>query len=103
MEGVVMPNTVVTSTTNGILVVFNDDSSKAGGYNKIFYQKANIINVELGSNHVEVHLDAPLGYPTEFQCVNTDANEFELTIDSINGASPSSLSDLFDKITGLLG
>jgi hypothetical protein len=92
-----MANTVVTSTTNSIIVVFNDDSSKVG-MTKGTWSKSDISQFHLWPNHVEVvERDAPrwvLSYTT-----NTIG---ALIVDSVNGATPSSLDYLYTKLIALI-
>lgn len=93
-----MPNTVVTSTTNSVKVVFNDDSSKTGGINKSCFNKSDIEYFRLNGNHIEVIA----GDSARWICSDTTNSINALIIDSVDGASPSSLSDLYDKLIALI-
>lgn len=93
-----MANTVITSTTNSIKVVFNDDSSKVG-IDKGTWNKGSIIAFKLHSDHVSAETNDSVGR----WIVDDGTNSIgALIIDTIDGASPSSLSDLYDKLIALI-
>lgn len=93
-----MANTVVTSTTNSIKVAFNDDPNK-GLYSKATYTKHDIEYIYLNGNHVEV-----IAADSHRWILSDDVNNTiqALTIDSVDGNAPTSLSDLYDKISALI-
>lgn len=92
-----MANTVVTSTTNAVKVVFNDDPNK-GQYSKGTYSKSAIETVYLNGNHVEV-----ICADTRRWVLSHTTNSIKaLIIDSVDGVAPTSLSDLYDKISALI-
>ena len=94
-----MANTVITSTTNAIKVVFNDDSSLVG-IAKGTWAKKTVTAVKLEANTVSVETADSVGHWT----ISHQANTYNaLVIDSVDGVAPSSLSDLYDKIVALLG
>lgn len=93
-----MPNTVVTSTTNSIKVVFNDDSSKVG-IDKGTWNKSAVTSFKLYTDHVSAETIDAVGR----WIVDDGTNSIgALIIDSVDGASPSSLSDLYDKLVALI-
>lgn len=93
-----MANTVITSTTNAIKVAFNDDPNK-GLYSKATYAKTDIEYIYLNGNHVEV-----IAADSHRWILSDDIgnNVKALTIDSVDGLAPISLSDLYDKISALI-
>ena len=93
-----MPNTVITSTTNSIKVVFNDDSSKVG-IDKGTWRKDAVLAFKLYSDHVSAETSDAVGR----WIVDDGTNSIgALIIDSVDGASPLSLSDLYDKLIALI-
>lgn len=92
-----MPNTVVTSTTNAVKVVFNDDSTKVSGITKATFAKLAIEEVKLNGNHVEVQTAHDFRWILDYQ-----ANNSMLVVDSVDGSSPTSLDDLYNKIATLI-
>ena len=92
-----MANTVITSTTNSIKVIFNDDSTKVG-IDRGTYRKYSIISIKLHSDHAEII--SQLG---DRWIVSNGTNSINsLIIDSIDTVGPSSLSDLYDKLIALI-
>jgi len=91
-----MANTVITSTTNSIKVVFNDDSSKVA-FDKAIWRKSDIKYMTLTSNHIEIV------YGNGMLLVSDRSNaRGDLIVDTVNAAGPSSLSDLYDKLIALI-
>lgn len=93
-----MANTVVTSTTNAIKVAFNDDPNK-GLYSKATYAKSDVEYIYLNGDHVEV-----IAADSHRWILSHDVNNTikALTIDTVDGVAPLSLSDLYDKISALI-
>lgn len=93
-----MANTVVTSTTNAIKVDFNEDPNK-GQFSKATYAKTDIEYIYLNGNHVEVIAADSFRWILSDDASNTIK---ALTIDTVDGIAPTSLSDLYDKISALI-
>ena len=92
-----MANTVITSTTNSIKVVFNDNSPNVG-MDKGVWRKSVIVSMALRTDHIEVV--SLLG--ARWTVVYAAGVAGAIVIDSVDAASPSSLSDLYDKLSALL-
>lgn len=93
-----MANLVVTSTTDTIKVVFNDLAT-AYGIKKATWHKARITFQLLPSDsYVKVLV---LNEPN--WAVSFDGSTGTAQIDSVNGVAPTSNSDLYDKLSTLLG
>lgn len=91
-----MANLVVTSTTNAVKVVFNDLST-AAGMDKGTWAKGTIEHCMLVDDLVSVEaLDAVRW------TLSHNSNALGMIVDSVDGASPSSASDLYDKISALI-
>ena len=92
-----MANIVVTSTTNSIKVVFNDYSTTFN-MSKAVWQKKDV-RFELRPSDafvaglVKNEAKFALAYTSTTNC---------FIIDSIDGVSPSSNSDLYDKLIALI-
>lgn len=93
-----MANTVITSTTNSIKVVFNDDSTLAGNLSKGTWVKSEISHVGLKSDHIVVVTKDE----SRWTVSNATNTSNYLKVDSVDAASPSSLSDLYDKLVALI-
>lgn len=93
-----MPNTVITSTTNSIKVVFNDDSSKVG-FDKGAWAKSSVRAFKLHSNHISAETSDAVGRWIMDDGTNSIG---ALIIDTVDGVSPSGLSDLYDKLVALI-
>lgn len=92
-----MANTVVTSTTNAVKVDFGSDPSKPA-YSKATYTKANIEYVRLNGNHVEV-----VAADSARWILSDVVNSINaLKVDTVDSVAPTSLSDLYDKISALI-
>jgi len=93
-----MANVVVTSSGNSIIVDF-------GVYvgadfipmSKASYHKTNLAEVKLYSDHVRIEMT---GVREDWSICTAGAGT-GLIVDTVDGVAPSSLSDLFDKITAL--
>lgn len=90
-----MANTIITSTANSIKVVFNDDSAKVE-MTKGTWRKADIRAIELYASNVNVRT-----FDGGDLAVHNSSSVF-LIVDTVDGASPSSLSDLYDKLIALI-
>jgi hypothetical protein len=98
MEGIeLMANTTVTSTTNTIKVDFGSDPNKPM-YNKATYTKVGVEHIGLNGNHVEVVAADSFRW-----ILSHETNSIHtLVIDSVNSVAPTSLSDLYDKLSALI-
>lgn len=92
-----MPNTVVTSTTNAVKVDFGDDPNK-GPHSKATFAKTDIEYIRLNGNHVEVVAGDSARWILSHETNTIKA----LTVDSVDGTGPTSLSNLFDLISALI-
>ena len=92
-----MPNAVVTSTTNAVKVDFGDYAGTAIQYHKGSWAKSAIEVVLMNSDHISV-----TAADSERWIISHDGNGSSLQIDSVNSVQPSSLSDLYDKISALI-
>ena len=92
-----MANTVVTSSTKYVKVVFNDDSALTGTHHA-YFSKALISEIKaVTSGTVVVKLDSGESFS-----ISTDGSQNTLTIDSVDGVSPTDNNDLCDKIAALM-
>lgn len=91
-----MANTVITSTTNSIKAVFNDDAvlvSRTSGT----WGKQSITSVELDPGEfVEVNMKYGRNWTVSF-----DGSK-GMKIDSIDGVAPTSNNDLYTKLSVLI-
>lgn len=94
-----MANVVVTSTTNSILVAFNDEASKYNGVTNALFAKSSILEVSLNADFVMVK--DRMG--NRFSLRDTANGATTMIVDSVDGVAPTSLSDLYSKITALIG
>lgn len=92
-----MANLVITSTTNCVKVVFNDFATVAGMV-ELTLRKDKITAFELTTTLIRVHI----ANTPEWR-VSLDGTDSSLRIDTIDSATPSSLSDLHTKLSTLLG
>jgi hypothetical protein len=91
-------NTAITSTTNSIKVVFNDDVSITG-IAKGTWAKIAVTAIKLNSTHITIETQDAIGrWIIDYQANSISA----IIVDSVNGVAPSSLSDLYDKLTALV-
>ena len=88
-----MANLTITSTTNSILVDFGDMPSEM---RKGAWMKSSIISMRLYSDVVSVST-----IEDAFEVCHT-ATAGAMVIDTVNGAAPSSLSDLYTKLIALV-
>lgn len=96
-----MANLVITKSGNSIIVAFNDYSSTVGA-TKRSYDIRDIVEVELGSDYVQVLMRDAHGVNTWMLTYdNTYAGSERFIVDSVATVAPTSESDLFDKITAL--
>ena len=93
-----MANVVVTSTTNSIKVDFGDYASSVG-MAKGTWNKGNISSFKLasGDTYVSAHTLEEIRWTLVYA-----ASGANLIVDSVDGASPSSNSDLYDKLIALI-
>ena len=92
-----MANLVVTSTTKHVKVEFNDASASLG-ISVAFFSKNHISEVKLNdSGYVEI----VLGNGDIWQ-VSNDGIKNTLIVDTVDGVSSVSNSDLADKIAGFI-
>lgn len=91
-----MANIVITSTTNLVIVNWGDYASL---FKKESWHKSSLhLFLQASENYVECREDNGTAVCLSY---STTTNSF--TVDSINGAAPTSNSDLFDKLVTLLG
>ena len=95
-----MAKLVVVSTGTRLTVTFNDYAAAIGS-DKTSYHKENIAEIDLNSDHVQVYMSVT----NETLLLTWDAtyigSDFFI-IDSIDTVAPTSLSDLFDKLTAIM-
>lgn len=97
-----MANIVITKSGNSIIVAFNDYSSAIGGALKRSYDIRDFVEVELGSDYVQVLMRDSHSSNTWFLTYdNTYSGDQRFIVDSVETVTPTSESDLFDKITAL--
>lgn len=98
-----MANLVVTSTTNSIKVEFNDqpffDRRDGQTYTKGTWLKSEIANIKLNTS-----TDAVIVLEKDrFEWrVSSGGTSGTFTVDTVDGAAPSSDSDLYDKLIALI-
>jgi hypothetical protein len=90
-----MTNLVVTTTTNAVKVSFND--TPFGSVTKGVWRKDKMTSFYLEATHIHVNTVEGTFY------VSNAAETGTFIIDSVDGVAPSSLSDLFDKLSAMLG
>lgn len=96
-----MANIVTTSSGNSVTVAFNDYSTTVGA-TKRSYDIRDIVEVELGSDYVQVLMRDSHGNNTWMLTYDsTYSGSQRFIVDTVNSVAPSSESDLFDKITAL--
>lgn len=93
-----MANIVITSTTNTLKIVFNTLASSAG-LEKGTWRKDKIINFTLAKSDEYVQADIVEG---ESWNMAYSASGGNMVVDSIDAVSPSSNSDLYDKLIALV-
>lgn len=95
-----MANIVITTSGNSIIVDFGDyyDPDTRVEFQKASFDSRKVFEVHLHSDHVSVTMEAE---PLEFELNYTTG--VGMIVDSVAGVAPTSLSDLFDKITALRG
>ena len=92
-----MANTVVTSSTKYVKVVFNDDAP-ATGMTQAYFSKEHLAEIHLSSDGFSaVKLDDGAIFD-----LSTDGANNTLTIDSVDGVAPTSETDLCDKLAALM-
>lgn len=92
-----MADIVVTSDAEKIMVVFNDAASTVG-YAQASWPKSAITRVELASDGSFVEVEMSDG--THWQV--THDGSIGSKVDTIDGATPSSVADLYTKIIALI-
>lgn len=92
-----MPNTVITSTVNSISFVYNDDSSITGK-TKSTLRMSKVVELKLGADYVQLIV---LGGHTKNMSHAVNTKNF-LLVDSVVGAAPVSLSDLYNKLLAII-
>lgn len=91
-----MANLVITSTTDSIKVVFNDYAS-AAGYSKGTWNKRYVRDITLNGHLVTVDINGGQEWTVSYNSQNG-----ALIVDTIDGAAPTSASDLYDKLVALI-
>lgn len=93
-----MPNMVITSTTNRIKVDFGDYSTHGKiDATKGSFPKRDVGDIYLRSDHIDIFMK---GGEPDWHITNTDSVVY-FKVDSVDGASPTSLEDLYNKINAL--
>lgn len=92
-----MANIVITTTTDQIRVDFGAYYPSVIKYSKGTWKKTSIDNIELFAYWIEV-----IGRNSETWRVSHDGTDNSLIIDSIDGAAPSSLADLYTKLQAII-
>ena len=96
-----MANIVVVKSGNSLIVTFNDYSGDVNA-DKRSYTIADMVEIELGSDYVAVMMRDAHGaniWALTYDSAYSGSERF--IVDTVDGVSPSSESDLFDKITAL--
>lgn len=96
-----MANLVITKSGNSVIVAFNDYSTTVGS-TKRSYDIRDIVEVELGSDYVQVLMRDSHGNNTwmlTYDSAYSGSQRF--IVDTVDTVAPTSNSDLFDKITAL--
>lgn len=91
-----MANIVVSTSGNSIIADFGDYAPITGSV-KSSYDRAELFEIALNADYVMVYMNGQ----KEWKLSVSDPNYF--IVDSVNGIAPSSLSDLFDKLSALRG
>lgn len=100
-----MANIVITTSGNSIIVTFNNYSSVVNA-DKKSYNKSDIVEVILNESSANVSVlmrDANGVRVWELTYDSTYSGSEFFIVDTVSGVSPTSESDLFDKITALRG
>jgi hypothetical protein len=92
-----MANLVVTSTTNSIKVDFGVLATAANMKKGVWNKSRITFQLALSDTHVDVLV---IGEPS--WGVSFDGSSSTLQIDSVDGVSPTSNSDLYDKLIALI-
>lgn len=90
-----MANIVITSTTNSIIVDFGTLYSRVG-YRKACFRKESVWTIELNADSDYVRFALKSGEIWNFTYNST------MLVDSVGASSPSSNSDLADKLMALI-
>ena len=93
-----MTNTVVTSTTNAVKFVFNDDSPLAQDRTAATFSLISIEAIIMNGTHVDLDSSHELRVIFDY-AANTMGF---LVVDSVNGVTPTSLADLYSKLSALI-
>ena len=98
-----MANIVVTKTGNSLIVAFNDYSSAVEA-DKRSYDCRDVVEIELSEGASGVIVMMRDAHKVERWFLTYDSGYVgteKFIIDSIEGAAPTSESDLFDKLNAL--
>lgn len=87
----------ITSTANAIKVDFDDESSKVG-MDKGTWLKSVVEEVHLRNDHVEIITS----HGIRLSLVQVANGSQTMLVDTVDTVAPSSLSDLYDKISALI-
>ena len=98
-----MANLVITSTANSIKVVFNDqpffDKRDGMTFSKGTWAKSEIADIKLNTDDSMVVVQEKDDFEWK---VSDSGTSGTLTVDSVDGATPSSLDDLYTKLIALI-
>jgi hypothetical protein len=92
-----MANIVITSTTNSIKVEFNDLATAVGVKKGVWNKNSITVQLALSDERVRVLLIGEAAWPISF-----DGSPETYQIDSVDGNSIKSNSDLYDKLAALI-
>ena len=92
-----MANIVITSVTDSVKVEFNDYFPNAYPIEKAYYNMNDLEKVECYATMVVVHL---ISSDDDWELSHDGSAGFQ--VDTIDGATPSDLGDLCDKIGALI-
>ena len=97
-----MANIVITKSGNSIIVDFGVYSTAIGGATKRSYDIRDVVEVELGSDYVQVLMRDAHSVNTWMLTYDSGYSGSErFIVDTVATVAPTSESDLFDKITAL--
>lgn len=91
-----MSNIIVTTTTNSVKVDFGVYSSDLA-ISKGAWNKDEVASITLNANHVYMQMKGGVEW-----ALNYDLQDKGFIVDSIDGAAPSSLADLYAKLIAMI-
>ena len=91
-----MANIIITSTTNSIKVDFGIHSTQLNT-SKGTWRKSHVLNILLRNDGVMIDIESQPDWLVSF-----DGAVGTFQIDSVDGVTPTSNSDLYDKLIALI-